>query len=68
MHRALTILPDEDFVEVGLEDLALVVMQLQQNSHHGFGELAAQAALAGEVEVLHQLLRQGTAALAHAAR
>ncbi|MNR50322.1 hypothetical protein D3C85_1698270 [compost metagenome] len=39
-------------------------MQLQQYRHHGFGGLAGEAALAGQVEVLHQLLGQRTAALA----
>ncbi|MNK99328.1 hypothetical protein D3C87_1197180 [compost metagenome] len=42
-------------------------MQLKQHRHHGFSELAAQAAFAGQVEILHQLLRQRTAALGHLA-
>ncbi|MNN47476.1 hypothetical protein D3C81_1618970 [compost metagenome] len=65
MHRALAILADEHLVEVGLENLALVVVHLQQYGHHRFGQLAAEGALAGQVEVLHQLLGQGTATLAH---
>ncbi|MNN09664.1 hypothetical protein D3C81_1225540 [compost metagenome] len=65
VHRTLAILADEHLVEVGLEDLALVVVQLQQHGHHRLGQLAAEAALAGEVEILHQLLGQGTATLAH---
>gem|GEM_PF-3607412 len=40
-------------------------MQFQQYRHHRLGQLAAQAALTGEVEVLDQLLGQGTATLAH---
>ncbi|MNI24558.1 hypothetical protein D3C73_781820 [compost metagenome] len=67
VHRALTVLPDKHFVEVSLKDFAFVVMQLKQQRHHRFGELAAQAALVGQVEVLDQLLSQGTATLTHAA-
>ena len=68
VHRALAVLADKHFVEVSLKDFPLVVMQLKQQRHHGFGELAAQAAFIGQVEVLDQLLSQGTAALAHAGR
>ncbi len=67
MHRALTILANEHLVEVGLEDLALVVMQLKQHRHQGFRQLATEAALIGQVEVLDQLLGQGTATLTHGA-
>lgn len=42
-------------------------MHFQQYGHHRFGQLAAEATLAGQVEVLHQLLGQGAAALAHGA-
>ncbi|MNJ58149.1 hypothetical protein D3C77_537710 [compost metagenome] len=56
MHRTLTILADEHFVEVGLKDLALVVVQLQQQGHHGLCQLTAEAAFVGQVEVLDQLL------------
>ncbi|MCY1175401.1 hypothetical protein D9M73_156370 [compost metagenome] len=67
VHRALTVLADEHLVEVGLKDFALVVMQLEQQGHHRFIELAAEAAFVGQVEVLDQLLSQGTATLTHAA-
>ncbi|MCY1375546.1 hypothetical protein D9M69_629700 [compost metagenome] len=67
MHRALTVLAQEHLVEVGLENILLVVMQFEQHRHHGLGGLADQAALVGQVEVLDQLLGQGTAALAHTA-
>ncbi|MCY1379301.1 hypothetical protein D9M69_670080 [compost metagenome] len=66
VHCTLTVLPDKHFVEVSLKDFALVVVQFKQQRHHRFGEFAAQAALVGQVEVLDQLLRQGTAALTHA--
>ncbi|MNB85580.1 hypothetical protein D3C75_324940 [compost metagenome] len=66
VHRTLTVLPDKHFVEVSLKDFALVVVKFKQQRHHRFGEFAAQAALVGQVEVLDQLLRQGTAALTHA--
>ncbi|MCY1440821.1 hypothetical protein D9M71_571100 [compost metagenome] len=67
VHRALTVLADEHLVEVSLKDFALVVVQFEQDRHHRLGQLAAEAALAAEVEVLHQLLGQGTATLAHRA-
>ncbi|MNH06507.1 hypothetical protein D3C79_658770 [compost metagenome] len=65
MYRTLTVLANEHFVEVGLKDLALVIVQFQQQGHHGLGQLTTQAALIGQVEVLDQLLGQGTTALAH---
>ncbi len=68
VHRPLTVLADEHLVEVRLQNLLLVVVQFQQQRHHGFGELASQAALVGQVEVLDQLLGQRTTALAHMAR
>ncbi|MNE07934.1 hypothetical protein D3C80_1005740 [compost metagenome] len=67
MDGALAVLAEEHLVQVGLEDLALVVVQLQQHRHHGLGGLARDAALVGQIEVLHQLLGQGTAALAQLA-
>ncbi len=65
VNSTLAVLADEHFVEIGLEDFLLAVMDLQQNGHHGFGQLAGQAAFVGQVEVLDQLLGQRTAALAH---
>ena len=67
VHRALAILTDEHFIEVRLKNFAFVVMQLKQHRHHGFRQLAAQAALVGQVEVLDQLLGQRTATLGHLA-
>ena len=67
MDGTQTILAEEDLIEVGLENLLLVVVQLQQHRHHRLGGLARQAAFVGEVKVLHQLLRQRTAALTHRA-
>ncbi len=63
----LTILAERDLVGIGLQDLILAVMQVEQNGHHGLGELARQGALVGQVEVLDQLLGQGAAALDHPA-
>ncbi len=65
VNGTLAVLPDEHFVEIGLEDFLLAVMNLQQDRHHGLGQLAGQAALVGQVEVLDQLLGQRTAALPH---
>ena len=63
MHCALTVLTEEHLVHIGLENLALVVVQLEQHRHHRFGSFTQQGTLVGQVEVLHQLLSQGTAAL-----
>ena len=63
MYGTLAILTEKHLVHVGFEDLALVVMQLEQHRHHGFGGLARQGTLVVQVEVLHQLLGQGTTAL-----
>ncbi|RMV18750.1 hypothetical protein ALP17_05455 [Pseudomonas savastanoi] len=65
VHCTLTVLTDKHLIEVSLENFLLAVMDLQQDRHHGLGELAGQAALVGQVEVLDQLLGQRTAALAH---
>ncbi len=67
MNRTLTILANKHLIEISLEDFLLAVMNLQQDRHHGLSQLAAQAALVGQVEVLHQLLSQRTAALTHLA-
>jgi uncharacterized protein len=63
VNRAVPGLPQEDLVQVGLQDLLLGVAVLQQDGHHRLVELALQALLVGQVEVLHQLLGQGAAAL-----
>ncbi len=67
MHGAAPVLPEKYLVQVGLQYLLLVVVQLQQNRHHRFGGLAAETAFVGQVEVLDQLLGQGTATLAYLA-
>ena len=67
MDGTPAILTEEYLIEVGLENLLFVVVQLQQHRHHRLGGLARQAAFVGEVKVLHQLLRQRTAALTHRA-
>ena len=63
MHRTLAILPEEHLVQVRLQNGLLVVVQFQQHGHHGLGQLALQAALTGQIEILHQLLGQGASAL-----
>ena len=67
MDGAVAVLAEVDLVEVGLEDLLLAVVELEQHRHHELGELARQRALRREEEVLHELLRDGAAAL-HALR
>ena len=41
VNRSVAVLPQIDFVEVSFEDLLFVVMKLQQQGHHHFGELAS---------------------------
>ena len=65
MNGATTVLTKKDLVQIGLENLRLVVVEFKQHRHHGFGSLAAQTALVGEIEILHQLLRQCAASLTH---
>ena len=67
VNGALSVLTEKHLVEVRLEDFPLVVMQLQQQGHRRFHRLAAEGAFAGQEEVLHQLLGQGTTALAQPA-
>src|SRR5207237_5621053 len=64
---AVAVLAEVDLVEVGLEDLLLAVMELEQHRHHELGELARQRALRRAEAVLRELLRDGAAAL-HALR
>jgi hypothetical protein len=59
------ILAQIDLVGIGLEDLVLAVVQLQQDGHVGFLDLALECAIGGEIEILDQLLGQGTGTLDH---
>ena len=59
--------PEIDLVEVGLEDLALLVAGLDDQGHQGFLDLARPGALGGEEEVLDQLLGEGASPLTNPA-
>ena len=63
VDRAVAILAEVDLVEVGLQDLVLVVVQLQQKRHHELDRLALQRALGRQEEILDELLRHRAAAL-----
>ncbi|MCG3171582.1 MAG: hypothetical protein CALGDGBN_03205 [Pseudomonadales bacterium] len=63
VDRAMPVLPEVDLVQVGLEDLLLFVADLEHDRHRELEQLARDRALAGEEEVLHQLLGQRAAAL-----
>ncbi len=67
VDRAIAVLAQVDFIEVGFEDLLFAVVDLQQHRHDHFGELSAQSALGGQIEILDELLGQGAAALYTAA-
>ncbi len=68
MYGVAALLAQEDFIEVGLEDIRLRVMQFQQHGHDCLVDLARQGALVGEVVVLDQLLGQRAAPLHRPAR
>jgi hypothetical protein len=66
-HALDAVLAQVDLVQVGLEQLVLVVAALGQQGHRHLDQLAAHGALLAEEEVLHQLLGEGRAALDDAA-
>src|SRR5690606_41779645 len=43
MYGPLAVLTEKDLVQIGLKDVLLLVMQLQQHRHHCFGELATRS-------------------------
>jgi hypothetical protein len=57
VDRGRAALPEVDLVEIGLEDGVLLVAGLHDQGHHGFLELALEAALGRQEDVLDQLLR-----------
>ncbi len=67
VDRVGAVLAQVDLVQVGLEDLALRVAGLEPEGARDLGELAAQRALGGEVDVLRELLGDRAAALGDAA-
>ncbi|EGW53564.1 hypothetical protein TevJSym_az00450 [endosymbiont of Tevnia jerichonana (vent Tica)] len=67
VDRPATLLTEVDLIGIGFEDLILAVVILQQQRHQRLVELAGEAALLAEEEVLHQLLSQGATALYHPA-
>ena len=67
VDRRGTALSEIDLVQVGLEDLVLVVTSLDDERHRGFLELAPERALGRQEEVLDELLGDGAPALTHGA-
>ena len=63
MYSAFGVLPQVDFIQIGFKNLVLVVMKLQQQSHHGLIQFSPQVTISRKEHVLYQLLRYGTAAL-----
>ena len=61
-NAARTVLAEIDLIEIGLEDLLLAVVKLEQHRHKQLGDLALQRALSRQKEVLDELLRDGAAA------
>ena len=67
MDRTAAVLTHVDLINIGIQQVGLVVVPLQDHGHHRFTELAPQGAPVVEEIVLHQLLRDGAAALGHLA-
>src|SRR3546814_9384854 len=63
MHRAVAVLAEMHLVQVCLKNLVLAVVAFQQHRHRRSIELAVPGLLAGQEEILDQLLRQRAAAL-----
>ena len=57
-----------DLVEIGLEDRRLLVARLHEQGHRGFLELAFEAALGRQEEILDELLGECAASLTDLAR
>ncbi len=68
VNRAVAILPEKNLVEIGLENLILAVVHLQQQRHQHLVRLARQRALRRQEEILDQLLGERAAALRCAGR
>ena len=66
VNGAITILAEVDFVQVSLKNIALVVVQFEQQRHQDLGRLAPQGAFRRQKKILHQLLGERAATL-HAA-
>jgi hypothetical protein len=65
VYGARSVLPQVHLVDIALKDLVFLVMQVEQHSHQHLCQLAYQRALGGKVIILHQLLRDSTAAGDH---
>ncbi len=68
VYAFLSALAQVDIVNIVLQDFILGVSALRDVRHHRFLELALVASLAAQEEVLHQLLGERRAALAHVPR
>ena len=67
MYLRRTALPEVDLVQIGFENFALVVAELDEQSHHRLVSLSLQGSLGREEEVLDELLGERAAALSNAA-
>jgi hypothetical protein len=63
VDRALSVLAEIDFVDVGIHQVLLLEMDLEQHGHHRFFELAPERPPVVEEIALHELLRERRAAL-----
>ena len=67
VNRRRASLPEVDLVQVGFENFALVVAELDEQGHHGLVNLALQGSLGREEEILDELLGERAAALSNSA-
>ncbi len=67
VYRSAAVLTHVDLVDIGIQQIVLVVVPLQDDSHRRFADLAPQAAPVVEKIILDQLLSQRAAALGHLA-
>ena len=65
---AIAVLAEKHFVDIGLDDFFFAVLPLERDRHQHLVHLAQHRALVTQVQILDQLLGQGTAALHHPLR
>ena len=63
MNSAGAILPEIDFIEIGFENLFFGVSGIKDHRHDDLVDLSPPGTFRGQVEILDQLLGQGTASL-----
>ncbi len=68
MDGAVAVLAQEDLIDIGVHEIRLAEVRVQDHGHDGFAHFAAQGAAGIEEVALHQLLGECAAALRELAR